>query len=552
MARHEARAGQVIADLYRLEEPLGRGGMGRIWRAEQLRLKSQVALKFLDPAISDDPETFNRFVREAQAAAAVRGAHVVQIFDCGIDEGTPYISMDLLRGESLDKRLAAQKVLAAAELDNVFTEVARAVDTAHELGIIHRDLKPGNIFLARERDREISKVLDFGIAKLMHAVPTFDSAAGTRTGTMLGTPYYMSPEQVRGRRDVDPRTDLWSLAIIAYECLTGQVPFGGDSVGDVVVQICTATPPSPSSFARVPAGFDAWFAKSTSKDPDGRFNTAGEMAERLSQVLAPASAARSPRSSSDARTLVSVPGTPAREVAEPAPSSRQTRPAEGRVRTGTAVLSASARVPPPVSTGSLTTLSSTVHGRPRVGSRARWLWVATSLAFVFGASLLVLRPAPVEPTGERGAAPERAVNDVGVLREPRLAPAPREAAPHAAVHAASEAAAPLPRPLEQVSASLEPSQPSAERPRPAAGAEPQAPQPAVAEPQALEPAALPRRTSAKPASGSRRSNRSTAQRSGARPGKTGALKPTPAPAPASPTVGAVTAPPAVDPFAERD
>jgi serine/threonine-protein kinase len=308
-------AGQIIAELYRLEEQLGRGAMGRIWRAEHLRLKSKVAIKFIDPAIAEHPEAFNRFLREAQSAAAVRSAHVVQIFDCGMDGGVPYISMELLDGESLDKRLSARGALSASELAEIFSGVAQAVDTAHDLGVIHRDLKPGNIFLARERDVEIAKVLDFGIAKLMNGSTDVDSAAGTGTGVMLGTPYYMSPEQVRGSRSLDQRTDLWSLAVIAFECLTGELPFRGESMGDIVVQICTASPTLPSELAAVPPGFDEWFVKGTSKDPGGRFATARQMAEALSEIVA-----RSPAAAAGARSArIDVAGVPATLASVPVP-----------------------------------------------------------------------------------------------------------------------------------------------------------------------------------------------------------------------------------------
>src|SRR6185295_2498551 len=153
-----ARAGRVIAERYRLEAPLGRGAMGEIWSAEHVRLKSRVAIKFLDASIADDPEMLERFLREAQSAAAVRSAHVVQIFDCGVERGDPYIAMELLQGESLDERLASRGRITPAELNKIFAEVAIAVGNAHSLGVIHRDLKPGNIFLASEGDLEITKV----------------------------------------------------------------------------------------------------------------------------------------------------------------------------------------------------------------------------------------------------------------------------------------------------------------------------------------------------------------------------------------------------------
>jgi serine/threonine-protein kinase len=280
-----ARPGRLIAGRYRLDAPLGRGAMGEIWSAEHVRLKSRVAVKFLDASIADDPEMLDRFMREAQSAAAVRSTHVVQIFDCGVEAGAPYISMELLQGESLDARLAQRVWLSPEELNKVFGEVTLAIGNAHKMGVIHRDLKPGNIFLVREGELEITKVLDFGIAKVMSQSLSQTSGLGTRTGTLLGTPHYMSPEQARGSRDLDQSTDLWSLAIIAYECLTGQQPFSGSSLGDIVVQICTEEPRLPSSVADVPAGFDEWFLKGASKKPSDRFSSAREMADALSVVL---------------------------------------------------------------------------------------------------------------------------------------------------------------------------------------------------------------------------------------------------------------------------
>jgi len=283
----------MIAGRYRLEAPLGRGAMGEIWSAEHVRLKSHVAVKFLDASIADDPEMLDRFLREAQSAAAVRSTHVVQIFDCGVEAGAPYISMELLQGESLDARLSQCVWLAPEELNKIFGEVAIAIGNAHKMGVIHRDLKPGNIFLAREGELELTKVLDFGIAKVMSQSLSQTSGLGTRTGTLLGTPHYMSPEQARGSRDVDQSTDLWSLAIIAYECLTGQQPFSGSSLGDIVVRICTEEPPVPSSVADVPAGFDDWFLKGASKKPSDRFASAREMADALSAILLTKEAAAS-------------------------------------------------------------------------------------------------------------------------------------------------------------------------------------------------------------------------------------------------------------------
>jgi serine/threonine protein kinase len=207
-SERELQPGQVIADRYRLEAPIGRGAMGAVWRAVHVRLESPVAIKVLNGAIAGDPDMLERFMREARSAAAVRSSHVVQIFDYGVDGGMPYIAMELLLGEPLDERLAARGVLAPPELDKVFGEVARAVSVAHELGVVHRDIKPANIFIAREGGLEVTKVLDFGIAKLIDRQLEAPIGSGTHTGIILGTPNYMSPEQARGHRRVDHRSDL--------------------------------------------------------------------------------------------------------------------------------------------------------------------------------------------------------------------------------------------------------------------------------------------------------------------------------------------------------
>ena len=285
------RAGQLIGDRYRLDRPLERGAMGSVWRAEQVRLRAPVAVKFLDPSLIGDKEMHDRFMQEARSAAAVRSAHVVQVFDYGSDGGVPYIAMELLDGENLDARLGARGTLTPAELDKLFTELARGIGQAHAIGVIHRDLKPGNIFIAREGEHEVTKIVDFGIAKVKASALRLTQGIGTQLGTLLGTPQYMSPEQVRGSGSIDHRTDLWALAIIACECLTGRCPFSGATIGDLTVQICTEKPPAPSTLGPVPPGFDQWFFKATHKKPNKRFQTVEEMAERLHAVLAPAGAA---------------------------------------------------------------------------------------------------------------------------------------------------------------------------------------------------------------------------------------------------------------------
>jgi len=256
--------------------------MGSVWKAQHVELSTPAAVKLIDPLMADSDEALVRFKREAQAAATLRSPHVVQVLDYGVDQGTPYIAMELMEGESLAQRLKRQGRLTLEATATVLTHVARAVGKAHEIGVVHRDLKPDNIFLVPYEDDEMAKVLDFGIAKRTGT----GSLGGpeTRTGSLLGTPHYMSPEQASGRKEVDHRTDVWAIAVIAFECLTGKRPFADETLGGLVLAICTEQPPVPSSLAPVPPGFDEWFARGTAKDAAHRFQSAKEQAAELCEI----------------------------------------------------------------------------------------------------------------------------------------------------------------------------------------------------------------------------------------------------------------------------
>jgi eukaryotic-like serine/threonine-protein kinase len=277
-------AGRVIAGKYRVIEALGRGGMGAVWRAEHVALGTPCAIKLMDPKIAESGEGHARFSREARAAAALRSPHVVHVFDFGVDSGTPYIAMELLEGESLAQLLARNGRLEPAEVASLFIQLGRAVAKAHELGIVHRDLKPDNVFLARQDQTVVVKVFDFGIAKLTRDT-SISVSSNTRTGTMLGTPSYMSPEQARGNRMVDHRSDLWALGVIAFECLCGSKPFLANALGDLIIQICTEPLPVPSDAAPVPREFDAWFKRAADRDPNRRFQSATELSDALTIAL---------------------------------------------------------------------------------------------------------------------------------------------------------------------------------------------------------------------------------------------------------------------------
>lgn len=275
---------RVLVGRYRLDERLGAGGMGSIWRAHHLVLAAPVAVKLIDREAIPDEETLGRFMREAQSAATLRSPHVVQILDYGVDDTLPFIVMELLDGENLAERLRRVGRLPAGDTARIITHIGRAVARAHEAGIVHRDLKPENVFLIRNEDEEIAKVLDFGVAKVSVGALGQDGTR-TRTGSILGTPYYMSPEQAQGNKTVDHRSDLWSLGVIAFECLTGKRPFYSEGLGDLVLQICIRDIPVPSDYGSVPIGFDAWFARAVARDPDARFQSARELSDALREVV---------------------------------------------------------------------------------------------------------------------------------------------------------------------------------------------------------------------------------------------------------------------------
>src|SRR5580658_4404388 len=275
-------ANVVIADRFRLIRQLGQGGMGSVWLATHLALDIPCAVKFIEGEIAQLPEAQARFEREAKAAAQLRSPHVVQILDHGVWQGTPYIAMELLDGEDLGKRLAKMGRMPPGDVIRIITQVCRALGKAHSAGVVHRDLKPDNIYLVPDDDREIAKVLDFGIAKTTGGL----DGSNTKTGAMLGTPYYMSPEQAQGTRAVDARSDLWSLAVIAFQALTGRLPFESEALGDLLVKIIVAPIPGPREFAPdLPPSFETWWQKGSNRDPSLRFQSARELAESLALAL---------------------------------------------------------------------------------------------------------------------------------------------------------------------------------------------------------------------------------------------------------------------------
>lgn len=279
----ELREGLFVADRFRLERELGRGGMGSVWLARHTGLDILCAIKFIDQQGRDSAELRGRFEREAKSAAQLKSPNVVQILDYGVWEEHPYIAMEYLEGEDLAARLDSAWVLDAEQTCRIIAQVSKALTKAHAAGIVHRDLKPENIFLVPDGDEEIAKVLDFGIAKSSGMVM---ADAGTKTGSLLGTPFYMSPEQARGVKAIDHRSDLWSLAVIAYQCVTGQLPFESEGLGDVLAKIMYEPLPVPShAKPDIPAAFDEWWRRGSSRKPEERFQSARELSDELAIAL---------------------------------------------------------------------------------------------------------------------------------------------------------------------------------------------------------------------------------------------------------------------------
>jgi serine/threonine-protein kinase len=276
--------------------------MGSVWLARDLNLQVDVAVKLIDPSVAESTEAIGRFQLEARAAATIRSTHVVQILDHGVDHDKPFIAMELLKGENLGQRLERLGRLSPRQTATILAQVGRALSIAHAWGIVHRDLKPDNVFLVEEGEDEIAKVLDFGIARRLGGLCD-PSQSKTRTGAMLGTPYYMSPEQATGQ-PVDPLTDIWSFGVIAFECLTGQRAFEGESIGALFHGICMQPMPVPSRFAEVPAGFDEWFARAVARDKTQRFLTIKEAAEKLRLVCGCASLFTPTSASSNANSTL--------------------------------------------------------------------------------------------------------------------------------------------------------------------------------------------------------------------------------------------------------
>jgi serine/threonine-protein kinase len=280
--RSPVQPGEILAGKYRIERVLGAGGMGVVVAATHLELLETRAIKFMLPEALTNADAVERFVREARAASLLKSEHVARVFDVGrLETGAPYMVMEHLEGTDLDVVIRGRGQLPIGEGVLYILQAAEALAEAHGRGIIHRDLKPSNLFIsARANGSPCVKVLDFGISKII-GVPGADVDL-TKEHTVLGSPHYMSPEQMRSSRDVDGRSDIWSLGVILYMVLTAQRPFRGHHVGEIIARVMADRPALPSRHRReIPPELDAVIMRCLERTPSARFADVGELANAL-------------------------------------------------------------------------------------------------------------------------------------------------------------------------------------------------------------------------------------------------------------------------------
>jgi eukaryotic-like serine/threonine-protein kinase len=276
--------GLTIGNQFRLVQQLGQGGMGTVWSAEDLRLGRPVAIKFLSHAFLNDQQARNRFAREPRLASKIRSPHVVQVYSEGTTEDdVPYLVMELLEGEDLATRIAREGPCSLAEAGAIVEQVCRALGRAHREGLVHRDIKPHNIFLSAEGDGQVFvKLLDFGIAKDVGSRIT----ALTLSGEVVGSALYVSPEQLHEAASVGPSADIWSLGIVIYELISGQVPFEGRSLPELFMRIVEGQYTPVSQLGRgLPSALDGFFQQIIQRDPNSRFQSVDELAAAFARIV---------------------------------------------------------------------------------------------------------------------------------------------------------------------------------------------------------------------------------------------------------------------------
>jgi eukaryotic-like serine/threonine-protein kinase len=311
--------GEVLAGKYRVERVLGVGGMGVVVAALHIALDERVAIKFLLPEALGNPEAVARFAREARAAVKIKSQHVARVSDVGVlESGAPYMVMEYLQGQDLSQRLRDGGAFAVQEAVDFVLQASEALAEAHALGMVHRDLKPANLFLTRLADgSHCVKVLDFGISKVTSPSSSGQDFGMTKTQAVMGSPLYMSPEQMASSRDVDGRTDIWALGTILYELLTGRVPFLGDTMPQLCAMILQERPPPARGFRPdLPEPLEQAVFRCLEKDRTRRFANVAELAH----ALLPFGSRTASRSVERISKVLTAAGISSSQLALPAPS----------------------------------------------------------------------------------------------------------------------------------------------------------------------------------------------------------------------------------------
>jgi len=280
--------GSVIDGKYEVKRLLGSGGMGAVYEGYHTLIARKVAIKVLHPHVVDDTAILNRFLNEARITAELGCDNIVEVTDMGVmPKGSPYLVMEYLEGETLGERFHKSGALRVDEAIEIVAEILCGLAEVHRAGVIHRDLKPDNVFLSERRVSgegpvQVVKLLDFGVSKI--ARPGIDGLHLTQTGAVIGTPWYMSPEQARGGKNVDHRTDIYATGLLLYEALTGQRPFAADNYNELMFIISNEDPPSPLSVRPdLPSGLEDVLHRALARDPDERFLSATEFLSALEQ-----------------------------------------------------------------------------------------------------------------------------------------------------------------------------------------------------------------------------------------------------------------------------
>jgi serine/threonine protein kinase len=449
--------GDIIAGKYRVESVVGSGGMGVVVAARHLQLGQRVAIKLLRLSGLEPErqlEACARFLREGQAAAGLTSDHVVRIHDVGtLDSGEPFMVMELLRGDDLGALIERQGPAPVSAAVDYTLQACHAVAEAHASGIVHRDLKPSNLFVSIRSDgRATVKVLDFGISKTKSAHDDAFNGNLTNTRTVVGSPYYMSPEQVRDAKRVDVRTDVWSIGMILYELLIGEPAFSGDTLPAICAAIAADTPdPVRRRRPEVPEAIEAIVQKCLAKNPDERFQTVGALVAALTPHAPGASiTASADYASSRGVTALSEPfsaksrhvETLHLETGQPAPPASVAveaaisvvGPVSGRSPTKLDLpegsLDSGSRHRAEFGASATLVSSSSKKGAPKApasSGRGRWLVAVALIGAAVSFSLIALRGSKSSPTGE----PARVEPAQAVLPVPARPSPPPVAAPEA-------------------------------------------------------------------------------------------------------------------------